>query len=278
MAYIECKDCDYWRGKNLDPVKDALEVRECRLDPIEVDGSRRTSRSNDGCGKGIPKSVAETEAWARDLLDRYHRFTAETARKIFENAIAPAPQPEAQPKPRPCPCGKAPYVGQNHRLGCYMIICVCGRTGLPGTLPAAIRHWNAKYGQAPEPKPEPAPEVLATPKPGDYYDIVFDGPPGPVSGRFIEVEDSEGRSFRLGEWILREDGLYALRVQKSDIRAPEVLATVEIPAGRCVTDDDAHECACRLSCNAALLGGNRLGNHCPYGPGPLTWTLTRGEK
>lgn len=30
--------------------------------------------------------------------------------------------------------------------------------------------------------------------------IVFDGPPGPDGPRFIEVEDAEGNSLRVGEW------------------------------------------------------------------------------
>lgn len=42
-------------------------------------------------------------------------------------------------------------------------------------------------------------------------DIVFDGPPGPESGRFVEVE-IEGKGVRLGEWVEREDGLWALRL------------------------------------------------------------------
>ncbi len=44
-------------------------------------------------------------------------------------------------------------------------------------------------------------------------DIVFDGPPGPESGRFVEVEDLNGRSIIVGEWIERPDGYWALRVQ-----------------------------------------------------------------
>jgi hypothetical protein len=31
--------------------------------------------------------------------------------------------------------------------------------------------------------------------------IVFDGPPGPTAGRFIEVEDDNGYSINCGEWI-----------------------------------------------------------------------------
>lgn len=43
-------------------------------------------------------------------------------------------------------------------------------------------------------------------------DVLFDGPPGPEGGRFIEAEDSGGRSIRAGEWIRRGDGLWALRL------------------------------------------------------------------
>lgn len=31
--------------------------------------------------------------------------------------------------------------------------------------------------------------------------IVFDGPPGPEAGRFIEVEDLNGASLSVGEWV-----------------------------------------------------------------------------
>ncbi len=43
-------------------------------------------------------------------------------------------------------------------------------------------------------------------------DIVFDGPPGAVPGRFVEVENAEGRSISLGEWIERPDGYWVLRI------------------------------------------------------------------
>lgn len=36
--------------------------------------------------------------------------------------------------------------------------------------------------------------------------VVFDGPPGPKSGRFIEVENAAGESIRLGDWIHCDDG------------------------------------------------------------------------
>lgn len=46
-----------------------------------------------------------------------------------------------------------------------------------------------------------------------YVDIVFDGPPGPVAGCFIEVEDENRRSISFGEWIKRDDGYWVLRIK-----------------------------------------------------------------
>jgi hypothetical protein len=40
--------------------------------------------------------------------------------------------------------------------------------------------------------------------------VVFDGPPGPVSGRFVEVEDPGGRSISAGTWRKRADGFWEL--------------------------------------------------------------------
>lgn len=42
--------------------------------------------------------------------------------------------------------------------------------------------------------------------------IIFDGPPSHESGRFIEVEIDNGKSINAGEWIKRDDGLWALRI------------------------------------------------------------------
>lgn len=42
--------------------------------------------------------------------------------------------------------------------------------------------------------------------------IVFDGPPGHESGRFVEVENEEGQSIRVGEWRQREDGYWCLDI------------------------------------------------------------------
>ncbi len=47
--------------------------------------------------------------------------------------------------------------------------------------------------------------------------IVFDGPPAHEAGRFVEVEDTEGRSLDAGEWHARADGLWELRVEGVDL-------------------------------------------------------------
>jgi lysozyme len=52
-----------------------------------------------------------------------------------------------------------------------------------------------------------------------FIDIVFDGPPGPLSGRFVEVENARGQSISLGEWLLRDDDFWALRIDKEALDA-----------------------------------------------------------
>lgn len=42
--------------------------------------------------------------------------------------------------------------------------------------------------------------------------IIFDGPPSHGSGRFVEIETDDGESINIGEWVEREDGLWALRI------------------------------------------------------------------
>lgn len=50
----------------------------------------------------------------------------------------------------------------------------------------------------------------------NYIDIVFDGPPGPTPGRFVEVEDADGKSIRVGEWVQRDDFYWVLRLPDPD--------------------------------------------------------------
>ena len=57
----------------------------------------------------------------------------------------------------------------------------------------------------------------------NYIDVVFDGPPGHESGRFVEVENSEGISIRIGEWIQRPDGYWVLRIQRDALNGRDVV-------------------------------------------------------
>lgn len=51
----------------------------------------------------------------------------------------------------------------------------------------------------------------------DYIDIVFDGPPGPVSGRFVEVQLPDGASAKIGVWRDEGEGLWSLRISADEI-------------------------------------------------------------
>jgi len=69
---------------------------------------------------------------------------------------------------------------------------------------------NSERGRI-DSKPPVEPAGASEP-PSDYIDIVFDGPPASESGRFIEVENAQGASIRVGEWVHRPDGYWALRL------------------------------------------------------------------
>jgi len=47
-----------------------------------------------------------------------------------------------------------------------------------------------------------------------HVDVVFDGPPGQVAGRFVEVEDHTGKSVGVGTWLQRDDGYWVLRFEE----------------------------------------------------------------
>lgn len=54
---------------------------------------------------------------------------------------------------------------------------------------------------------------------GDTIRIIFDGPPGAESGRFVEVEDGDGRGVSVGRWVeLPDDGWWALELAM-DVKA-----------------------------------------------------------
>lgn len=62
-------------------------------------------------------------------------------------------------------------------------------------------------------------DTTLEPSPPEYLDIVFDGEPGPISGSFVEVEGPNGHSVRLGDWVRRPDGYWALRFTVADMHA-----------------------------------------------------------
>jgi hypothetical protein len=52
-----------------------------------------------------------------------------------------------------------------------------------------------------------------------HYHVIFDGPPSPEGPHFIEVDNDEGKSIKVGEWSKRADGLWAL-VLPAPVDAP----------------------------------------------------------
>lgn len=62
--------------------------------------------------------------------------------------------------------------------------------------------------------------ILAAPVQG--LRIVFDGPPAPEGGRFVEVENAAGQSVNAGEWRERTDGLWELVLYTTPPQPAEV--------------------------------------------------------
>ena len=82
-----------------------------------------------------------------------------------------------------------------------------------------------KHSFEPEDATEVAKDFLSLlDQQGEPVDIVFDGPPGPEAGRFVEVESPPGRSIRFGEWVERDDGYWVLRIHPPASREREALA------------------------------------------------------
>jgi len=50
--------------------------------------------------------------------------------------------------------------------------------------------------------------------------IIFDGPPSHVSGRFVEVETDDGHGIDVGEWIEHDNGNWALRITELPPKLP----------------------------------------------------------
>jgi hypothetical protein len=69
--------------------------------------------------------------------------------------------------------------------------------------------------------------------------VVFDGPPAPESGRFIEVEREDGSSVSAGKWEELEDGSWALWLRVIDEDVSIMLEKPEKDRGLLKTDADA---------------------------------------
>lgn len=54
--------------------------------------------------------------------------------------------------------------------------------------------------------------------------VIFDGPPGPESGRFVECEDENGASIRIGQWAEIDEGFWELRIPFRDARDIQIAA------------------------------------------------------
>lgn len=97
----------------------------------------------------------------------------------------------------------------------WFVVKVIGGTGPPGGL-RRVCDGTTACGSAVEYMPRE--RVRPTAKDPRFIDIVHSVPPGPDS-TLVEVEDEDGRGMRLGEWVERQDGTWALRIHAGDIEA-----------------------------------------------------------
>ena len=85
--------------------------------------------------------------------------------------------------------------------------------------------------------------------------VVFDGPPGQRSGRFVEVEDETGKSIRLGEWV--QDGSYWY-LEFDDLRARIAEARARLEDDAVVLDLRIGQHEAREGAHVALDGAGRV--------------------
>lgn len=78
-----------------------------------------------------------------------------------------------------------------------------------------------------------------------FINFIFDGPPGPEGGHFVEIENADGKSIRVGEWEADprpgHEGFWRLRIPATALRA--VLLENDDVAGAWylrVLDEDVH--------------------------------------
>lgn len=109
-------------------------------------------------------------------------------------------------------------------------------------------------------------------------DIVFDGPPGPVAGRFVEVEDSNAESINVGEWVERDDGFWALRIP--DPRPKKVQQAFVAWTNSDLTEGRGAQyplAICEMKSTAIRLGKGQYvqGSDCPISE--VTLTMGQGS-
>lgn len=75
-------------------------------------------------------------------------------------------------------------------------------------------YGRACYYDAPDVEAVPAEESKRLHPSNGAAALIFDGPPGHQSGRFIEAVDEQGRSIKVGEWRNRGDGTWELRLDR----------------------------------------------------------------
>jgi hypothetical protein len=63
--------------------------------------------------------------------------------------------------------------------------------------------------------------------------IIFDGHPGPEGPRFVEIEDDQGRSIRIGDWSEHQpegyehEGFWKLRITLAELKELAAAAFAE---------------------------------------------------
>lgn len=77
-------------------------------------------------------------------------------------------------------------------------------TELQNNLPLSTTEWRAMVA---------AIEADRAQRQTRTVHIVFDSPPAHESGRFIETETPDGRGAKVGQWIERADGYWALEIE-----------------------------------------------------------------
>jgi hypothetical protein len=124
---------------------------------------------------------------------------------------------------KPCPfCGDEPWSGPIRRgfaIQCVNLKCCVKPAIARAGWEEVVSDWNTRAMHRAAPA-------------GMALHVVFDGPPGHESGRFVECETPDGRSINAGEWHERNDGLWELRIPNALTAAPAGITDEDIRAIR----------------------------------------------